>query len=87
MLASGQKVSQLFLSLPGLILLFPSELRSMYPVWKSFLEGTMQVAQSRINICENYKNFISEPARTMRSLKEQQLKRVLFIFIPFLYTF
>ncbi|XP_072583454.1 F-BAR and double SH3 domains protein 2 isoform X5 [Vulpes vulpes] len=49
--------------------------RSMYPVWKSFLEGTMQVAQSRINICENYKNFISEPARTVRSLKEQQLKR------------
>lgn len=49
--------------------------RSMYPVWKSFLEGTMQVAQSRINMCENYKNFISEPARTVRSLKEQQLKR------------
>uniref|UniRef100_A0A8I3N4Y5 F-BAR and double SH3 domains protein 2 n=1 Tax=Canis lupus familiaris TaxID=9615 RepID=A0A8I3N4Y5_CANLF len=49
--------------------------RSMYPVWKSFLEGTMQVAQSRINICENYKNFISEPARTVRSIKEQQLKR------------
>ncbi|XP_078196422.1 F-BAR and double SH3 domains protein 2 isoform X11 [Callithrix jacchus] len=49
--------------------------RSMYPVWKSFLEGTMQVAQSRMNICENYKNFISEPARTVRSLKEQQLKR------------
>nr|XP_058925656.1 F-BAR and double SH3 domains protein 2 isoform X4 [Kogia breviceps]XP_058925657.1 F-BAR and double SH3 domains protein 2 isoform X4 [Kogia breviceps] len=47
----------------------------MYPVWKSFLEGTMQVAQSRINICENYKNFISEPARTVKSLKEQQLKR------------
>ncbi|XP_008068245.1 F-BAR and double SH3 domains protein 2 [Carlito syrichta] len=47
----------------------------MYPVWKSFLEGTMQVAQSRINICENYKNFISEPARTVRNLKEQQLKR------------
>ncbi|XP_078196425.1 F-BAR and double SH3 domains protein 2 isoform X14 [Callithrix jacchus] len=47
----------------------------MYPVWKSFLEGTMQVAQSRMNICENYKNFISEPARTVRSLKEQQLKR------------
>lgn len=52
-----------------------NDYRSMYPVWKSFLEGTMQVAQSRINICENYKNFISEPARTMRSLKEQQLKR------------
>lgn len=52
-----------------------NDYRSMYPVWKSFLEGTMQVAQSRINICENYKNFISEPARAVRSLKEQQLKR------------
>ncbi|XP_006870333.1 PREDICTED: FCH and double SH3 domains protein 2 [Chrysochloris asiatica] len=52
-----------------------NDYRSMYPVWKSFLEGTMQVAQSRINICENYKNFISDPARTVRSLKEQQLKR------------
>ncbi|XP_003780968.1 F-BAR and double SH3 domains protein 2 isoform X1 [Otolemur garnettii] len=52
-----------------------NDYRSMYPVWKSFLEGTMQVAQSRINICENYKNFISEPARTVRILKEQQLKR------------
>lgn len=52
-----------------------NDYRSMYPVWKSFLEGTMQVAQSRINICENYKTFISEPARTVRSLKEQQLKR------------
>ncbi|KAM4847008.1 F-BAR and double SH3 domains protein 2 isoform 1-T1 [Thomomys bottae] len=52
-----------------------NDYRSMYPVWKSFLEGTMQVAQSRINICENYKNFISEPARTVRSIKEQQLKR------------
>ncbi|KAI5193116.1 F-BAR and double SH3 domains protein 2 isoform X1 [Manis pentadactyla] len=52
-----------------------NDYRSMYPVWKSFLEGTMQVAQSRINICENYKNLISEPARTVRSLKEQQLKR------------
>ncbi|XP_007448132.1 PREDICTED: FCH and double SH3 domains protein 2 isoform X2 [Lipotes vexillifer] len=52
-----------------------NDYRSMYPVWKSFLEGTMQVAQSRINICENYKNFIYEPARTVKSLKEQQLKR------------
>ncbi|XP_063639239.1 F-BAR and double SH3 domains protein 2 isoform X13 [Pan troglodytes] len=57
------------------LLLKESMHRSMYPVWKSFLEGTMQVAQSRMNICENYKNFISEPARTVRSLKEQQLKR------------
>uniref|UniRef100_A0A8C2T0R5 F-BAR and double SH3 domains protein 2 n=1 Tax=Coturnix japonica TaxID=93934 RepID=A0A8C2T0R5_COTJA len=49
--------------------------RSMYSVWKSLLEGTMQVAQSRLNICENYKNLISEPARTVRCFKEQQLKK------------
>ncbi|XP_075598715.1 F-BAR and double SH3 domains protein 2 isoform X2 [Balearica regulorum gibbericeps] len=47
----------------------------MYSVWKSLLEGTMQVAQSRLNICENYKNLISEPARTVRCFKEQQLKK------------
>ncbi|KAF6103358.1 FCH and double SH3 domains 2 [Phyllostomus discolor] len=60
---------------PGIKAEDRNDYRSMYPVWKSFLEGTMQVAQSRINMCENYKNFISEPARTVRSLKEQQLKR------------
>lgn len=60
---------------PGIKIDDRNDYRSMYPVWKSFLEGTMQVAQSRINICENYKNFISEPARAVRSLKEQQLKR------------
>ncbi|XP_031751437.1 F-BAR and double SH3 domains protein 2 isoform X1 [Xenopus tropicalis] len=52
-----------------------SEYRSIYTVWKSFLEGTMQVTQSQINICENYKNLISEPARTVKLYKEQQLKR------------
>ncbi|KFM12152.1 FCH and double SH3 domains protein 2, partial [Aptenodytes forsteri] len=52
-----------------------SDYRSMYSVWKSLLEGTMQVAQSRLNICENYKNLISEPARTVRCFKEQQLKK------------
>ncbi|KAM9319789.1 F-BAR and double SH3 domains protein 2 [Gastrophryne carolinensis] len=52
-----------------------SEYRNIYTVWKSFLEGTMQVAQSRINICENYKNLISEPARTVKLYKEQHLKR------------
>lgn len=53
--------------------------RSMYSVWKSLLEGTIQVAQSRLNICENYKNLISEPARNVRCFKEQQLKKV-FVF-------
>ncbi|XP_029457998.1 F-BAR and double SH3 domains protein 2 isoform X2 [Rhinatrema bivittatum] len=52
-----------------------SNYRRIYAVWKSLLEGTMQVAQSRINICENYKNMISEPARTVKNYKEQQLKK------------
>ncbi|KAM3837828.1 F-BAR and double SH3 domains protein 2 [Vipera latastei] len=52
-----------------------SDFRSLYPVWKSFLESTVQVAQSRINICENYKNLISEPARAVKGFKEQQLKK------------
>ncbi|XP_053164724.1 F-BAR and double SH3 domains protein 2 isoform X2 [Hemicordylus capensis] len=52
-----------------------NDFRSMYPVWKSFLEGTLQVAQSRLNICENYKNLISEPARAVKCFKEQQLKK------------
>lgn len=45
-------------------------------MWKSFLEGTIQVTQSRLNICENYKNLISEPARAVKCFKEQQLKKV-----------
>ncbi|RXM32292.1 F-BAR and double SH3 domains protein 2, partial [Acipenser ruthenus] len=48
---------------------------NVYTVWKSFLEGTVQVSQSRSNICENYKNQISEPAKTLKLLKEQQLKK------------
>ncbi|XP_077154889.1 F-BAR and double SH3 domains protein 2 isoform X3 [Ranitomeya variabilis] len=52
-----------------------SEYRNIYTVWKSYLEGTIQVAQSRINICENYRNLISEPARTVKLYKEQQLKK------------
>ncbi|XP_060538717.1 F-BAR and double SH3 domains protein 2 isoform X2 [Pantherophis guttatus] len=52
-----------------------NDFRSLYPVWKSFLESTVQVAQSRINICENYKNLISEPARAVKCFKEQQLKK------------
>ncbi|XP_028656191.1 F-BAR and double SH3 domains protein 2-like isoform X1 [Erpetoichthys calabaricus] len=49
--------------------------RNVYTVWKSFLDGTVQVTQSRINICENYKNQISEPAKTVKLLKEQHLKK------------
>ncbi|XP_030055892.1 F-BAR and double SH3 domains protein 2 isoform X2 [Microcaecilia unicolor] len=60
---------------PGVKVDERSNYRHIYAVWKSFLEGTMQVAQSRINIYENYKNLISEPARTVKIYKEQQLKK------------
>ncbi|XP_054830057.1 F-BAR and double SH3 domains protein 2 [Eublepharis macularius] len=60
---------------PGIKVDERNDFRSMYPVWKSFLEGTMQVAQSRLNICENYKNLISEPARAVKCFKDQQLKK------------
>ncbi|KAK6296456.1 hypothetical protein J4Q44_G00325980 [Coregonus suidteri] len=49
--------------------------RNVYAVWRSYLEGTVQVTQSRINVCDNYKNEISDPAKTVRLYKEQQLKK------------
>lgn len=36
----------------------------------------MQVSQSRLNVCDNYKSQVSEPAKTVRLYKEQQLKKV-----------
>jgi hypothetical protein len=40
------------------------------------LEGTVQVSQSRLNVCDNYKGQVSDPAKTLRLYKEQQLKKV-----------
>ncbi|KAJ8386615.1 hypothetical protein AAFF_G00168470 [Aldrovandia affinis] len=48
---------------------------NVYAVWRSYLESTVQVTQSRLNDCENYKNKISDPAKTSRLCKEQQLKK------------
>lgn len=45
-------------------------------MWRSYLEGTVQVSQSRLNVCDNYKSQVSEPAKTVRLYKEQQLKKV-----------
>lgn len=50
--------------------------RNVYAVWRSYLEGTVQVSQSRLNVCDNYKIQVSEPAKTVRLYKEQQLKKV-----------
>lgn len=57
-------------------LCFLSLIRNVYAVWRSYLEGTVQVSQSRLNVCDNYKSQVSEPAKTVRLYKEQQLKKV-----------
>lgn len=57
-------------------LFFVSPTRNVYAVWRAYLEGTVQVSQSRLNVCDNYKSQISEPAKTVRLYKEQQLKKV-----------
>uniref|UniRef100_A0A8C5HBM1 FCH and double SH3 domains 2 n=1 Tax=Gouania willdenowi TaxID=441366 RepID=A0A8C5HBM1_GOUWI len=46
-------------------------------VWRSYLEGTVQVSQSRLNVCDNYKSQVSEPAKSVRLYKEQQLKKTI----------
>ncbi|XP_059421346.1 F-BAR and double SH3 domains protein 2-like isoform X1 [Carassius carassius] len=52
-----------------------TDYRNVYGVWRAYLEGTVQVTQSRLNVCENYKSDISDPAKTLRLYKEQQLKK------------
>uniref|UniRef100_A0A8C7L2M6 FCH and double SH3 domains 2 n=1 Tax=Oncorhynchus kisutch TaxID=8019 RepID=A0A8C7L2M6_ONCKI len=49
--------------------------RNMYTVWKAYLEGMVQVTQSRIMACENYRNQVSDPAKTARLQKEHQLRK------------
>ncbi|XP_023823825.1 F-BAR and double SH3 domains protein 2-like isoform X2 [Salvelinus sp. IW2-2015] len=53
----------------------PTDHRNMYMVWKAYLEGTVQVTQSRITACENYRNQVSDPAKTARLQKEHQLRK------------
>lgn len=54
----------------------------MYCVWTAYLEGTVQVTQSRISACDNYKVQVADPAKTVRLQKEQQLRKVLLRFQP-----
>uniref|UniRef100_A0AAV2J075 Uncharacterized protein n=1 Tax=Knipowitschia caucasica TaxID=637954 RepID=A0AAV2J075_KNICA len=54
-----------------------TDYRNVYAVWRSYLEGTIQVSQSRLNVCDNYKSQVSEPAKTLRLYKEQQLKKTI----------
>ncbi|XP_029483145.1 F-BAR and double SH3 domains protein 2-like isoform X3 [Oncorhynchus nerka] len=47
----------------------------MYTLWKAYLEGIVHVSQTRITACENYRNQVSDPAKTARLQKEQQLRK------------
>uniref|UniRef100_A0A8C9YHD4 FCH and double SH3 domains 2 n=1 Tax=Sander lucioperca TaxID=283035 RepID=A0A8C9YHD4_SANLU len=49
--------------------------RNMYCVWRAYLEGTIQVTQSRISACDNYKVQVADPAKMGRLQKEQQLRK------------
>ncbi|XP_059207338.1 F-BAR and double SH3 domains protein 2-like [Centropristis striata] len=49
--------------------------RNMYCVWRAYLEGTVQVTQSRISACDNYKVQVADPAKMSRLQKEQQLRK------------
>ncbi|XP_041657938.1 F-BAR and double SH3 domains protein 2-like [Cheilinus undulatus] len=49
--------------------------RNMYCVWRAYLEGTVQVTQSKISACDNYKVQVADPAKTARLQKEQQLRK------------
>ena len=50
--------------------------RNMYCVWRAYLEGTIQVAQSRISASDNYKVQVADPAKMVRLQKDQQLRKV-----------
>ncbi|XP_024132583.1 F-BAR and double SH3 domains protein 2 isoform X4 [Oryzias melastigma] len=54
-----------------------TDYRNVYAVWRAYLEGTVQVSQSKLNVCDNYKSQVSEPAKTIRLYKEQQLKKTI----------
>lgn len=41
------------------------------------MEGTVQVTQSRISTCDNYKVQVADPAKTARLQKEHQLRKVM----------
>ncbi|XP_002940037.4 F-BAR and double SH3 domains protein 1 [Xenopus tropicalis] len=52
-----------------------SECRSVYSVWRSVVEGTASIGQTRVTGAENYRNLTSEAAKTARSAKELLLKK------------
>ncbi|KAM4037950.1 F-BAR and double SH3 domains protein 1 [Anomaloglossus baeobatrachus] len=52
-----------------------SECRSVISVWKSMMEGTAFIGQTRVTAAENYRNLTTETAKTARIAKEQLLKK------------
>ncbi|XP_054612002.1 F-BAR and double SH3 domains protein 2-like isoform X1 [Dunckerocampus dactyliophorus] len=60
---------------PGSLLEEEADHRNMYCVWRAYLEGTVQVTQSRMTACDNYKVQVADPAKTARLQKEQQLRK------------
>uniref|UniRef100_H2SGE2 FCH and double SH3 domains 2 n=1 Tax=Takifugu rubripes TaxID=31033 RepID=H2SGE2_TAKRU len=62
---------------PSTVLIHDYRCVNVYAVWRSYLEGTVQVSQSRLNVCDNYKSKVSEPAKAVRLYKEQQLKKII----------
>ncbi|KAL6472278.1 hypothetical protein MHYP_G00184660 [Metynnis hypsauchen] len=49
--------------------------RNVCTVWRAYLEGLVKVTQSRISGCDSYRSQVSEPIKTFRVHKEQQLKK------------
>lgn len=53
----------------------PPDHRNMFCLWRAYLEGTVQLTQSRLSSSENYKLQVSDPAKSSRLCKEQQLRK------------
>ncbi|XP_062869802.1 F-BAR and double SH3 domains protein 2 [Trichomycterus rosablanca] len=51
------------------------DFRNVCTVWRAYLDGVVKVTQSRISGCDSYRSQVSEPIKTFRVHKEQQLKK------------
>ncbi|XP_018410385.1 PREDICTED: F-BAR and double SH3 domains protein 1 isoform X1 [Nanorana parkeri] len=51
------------------------ECRSVFSVWKSMMEGAVFIGQARVTAADNYRNVTAEAAKTVRTAKEQLLKK------------
>ncbi|KAI5624481.1 F-BAR and double SH3 domains protein 2-like, partial [Silurus asotus] len=60
---------------PGVQLEEQKDYRNVYTVWRAYLEGVVKVTQSRISGSDSYRSQVSEPIKTFRVHKEQQLKK------------